>query len=90
MSDARPAIFISGAGAGIGRTTAELFASRGWFVGLFDVAEEAVAAVRAELGEGIAVDGRLDVTDPGRGTRRWRSSGRRAAGGSTRCSTTRG
>ena len=33
----RPAIFITGAAAGIGRATAELYAARGWFVGLYDV-----------------------------------------------------
>jgi NAD(P)-dependent dehydrogenase (short-subunit alcohol dehydrogenase family) len=59
----RKAIFVSGAGAGIGRQTAELFASRGWFIGLYDVDVDAVAAVRAGLPEGVAVDGRLDVTD---------------------------
>jgi NAD(P)-dependent dehydrogenase (short-subunit alcohol dehydrogenase family) len=60
----RRAIFISGAGAGIGRRTAELFAARGWFVGLYDVDAEAVASLRESLGEGTAVDGVLDVTDP--------------------------
>ncbi len=35
--DAQKTIFITGAGSGIGRATAQLFAQRGWFVGLFDV-----------------------------------------------------
>jgi NAD(P)-dependent dehydrogenase (short-subunit alcohol dehydrogenase family) len=60
----RRAIFISGAGAGIGRTTAELFASRGWFVGLYDIDTAAVAAARAEIGGDGAIDGHLDVTAP--------------------------
>ncbi|MBI2382451.1 MAG: SDR family oxidoreductase [Gammaproteobacteria bacterium] len=59
----RPAIFITGAAAGIGRATAELFASRGWFVGLYDVNEAGVQALRRALGEADAVAGRLDVTD---------------------------
>ncbi|MBB6122882.1 SDR family oxidoreductase [Sphingobium subterraneum] len=35
----RETIFITGAGSGIGRATAELFAARGWRVGLADVDE---------------------------------------------------
>ena len=60
---ARKAIFITGAGAGIGRATAELFAARGWFVGLYDINELAVRELRAQLGEAQAISGRLDVTD---------------------------
>jgi len=30
-------IFITGAGSGIGRATAKLFASLGWFVGAADI-----------------------------------------------------
>jgi NAD(P)-dependent dehydrogenase (short-subunit alcohol dehydrogenase family) len=57
------AIFITGAGAGIGRATAELFAARGWRVGLYDRDEASVLALRQQLGEGSAIAGRLDVTD---------------------------
>ncbi|HEX4914071.1 MAG TPA: SDR family oxidoreductase [Vicinamibacterales bacterium] len=57
-----PAIFITGAAAGIGRATAELFASRGWRVGLYDVDHEAIERLRVELGAST-VSGRLDVTD---------------------------
>lgn len=60
----RPAIFITGAASGIGRECAELFAQRGWFVGLYDINAEGVAAVAATLGEGNAICGALDVTDP--------------------------
>jgi len=56
-------IFISGAGRGIGRATAELFLSRGWRVGLFDVDAEAVA--EAAGGRAGAVHGSLDVRDAG-------------------------
>lgn len=60
----RPAIFVTGAASGIGRACAELFARRGWFVGLYDIDSEGVAAVAAILGEGNAVCGALDVSDP--------------------------
>lgn len=60
----RPAIFVTGAASGIGRACAELFAQRGWFVGLYDVNAGGVAAVAATLGEGNAICGELDVTDP--------------------------
>jgi NAD(P)-dependent dehydrogenase (short-subunit alcohol dehydrogenase family) len=60
----RRAIFISGAGAGIGRKTAEQFAEHGWLVGLYDIDTAAVAAARAEIGPERALDGELDVTDP--------------------------
>lgn len=59
-----PAIFITGAAAGIGRATAELFASRGWRVGLYDVDVDAVERLHVELGAST-IGGRLDVTDPG-------------------------
>lgn len=61
----RPAIFITGAASGIGRECAELFAQRGWFVGLYDVNADGVAAVAATLGEGNSIYGALDVTDAG-------------------------
>jgi NAD(P)-dependent dehydrogenase (short-subunit alcohol dehydrogenase family) len=59
----RPSIFITGAAAGIGRATAELFAARGWFVGLYDVDEAGVRELAGRLGPAAAA-GRLDVTDP--------------------------
>src|ERR1700741_2954167 len=77
----REAIFISGAGAGIGRKTAELFASKGWFVGLYDVDVEAVAKAREEIGPEKCVDGPLGVTRPAQGERAlrafWAASGQR-------------
>jgi NAD(P)-dependent dehydrogenase (short-subunit alcohol dehydrogenase family) len=59
----QPAIFITGAAAGIGRATAELFASRGWFVGLYDVNEPGVGELAQQLGTKTCA-GKLDVTDP--------------------------
>jgi NAD(P)-dependent dehydrogenase (short-subunit alcohol dehydrogenase family) len=55
-------ILISGAARGIGRATAELFLSRGWRVGMFDVDADGVA--EAAAGRAAAVHGRLDVRDP--------------------------
>ena len=58
----RKTIFVTGAGAGIGRATARLFSSRGYVCGLADVDGEAAAAVARELGpEHYAV--KLDVRD---------------------------
>jgi NADP-dependent 3-hydroxy acid dehydrogenase YdfG len=57
----QPAVFISGAAAGIGRATARLFAAHGWMVGIGDIDEAALAGLQAELGErAMAVP--LDVT----------------------------
>ena len=77
----RPAIFVTGAAAGIGRATAELFASRGWFVGLYDIDETGVRALAASLAPGASVAGRLDVTDAaafaGALAQFWQASGQR-------------
>ncbi len=57
------AIFITGAASGMGRAAAKLFAERGWFVGGYDLNEEGLASLRAELGDNQCVTGLLDVTD---------------------------
>ncbi|MFJ4655617.1 SDR family oxidoreductase [Nocardia sp. NPDC088792] len=59
----RRAVFITGAGAGIGRAIALRFAAEGWTVGLYDVDKAAVARVAGEIG-GPVVQGSFDVTDP--------------------------
>lgn len=59
----RPAIFVTGAAAGIGRETAKLFAARGWFVGLYDVNAEALRALAGEIGAAQCHYAALDVTD---------------------------
>lgn len=56
-------IFITGAAAGIGRETARLFASKGWFIGAADRDEQALAALKSELGEGACSIHVMDVTD---------------------------
>ncbi|MFT4086786.1 MAG: SDR family oxidoreductase [Gordonia sp. (in: high G+C Gram-positive bacteria)] len=56
-----PSIFISGGAAGIGLATAKRFASEGWTVGVYDVDDEALAAVKTEHPE--FVTGKIDVRD---------------------------
>lgn len=63
VNAASPAVFVTGAAAGIGRAVASRFAAAGWTVGLYDIDAEAVARTAKELG-GSAVAGALDVTDP--------------------------
>jgi NAD(P)-dependent dehydrogenase (short-subunit alcohol dehydrogenase family) len=63
MPDARKSIFITGAASGMGRETARLFASKGWFVGGYDVNEAGLADLRDELGRENCLVRRLDVTD---------------------------
>lgn len=56
-------IFITGAGAGIGRATARLFAAQGWFIGAADRDGEALEALRDELGADNCSIHIADVTD---------------------------
>lgn len=60
----RKAIFITGAGQGIGKAVAERYARAGWFVGLYDINLDAVQTLRAQLGHEHSHALRLDVTDP--------------------------
>ena len=63
-SDAkRRSIFITGAASGMGRATARLFASKGWFVGAYDMNAAALDALRHELGTDAGIFAVLDVTD---------------------------
>lgn len=59
----RKAIFITGAASGMGRETAKLFASKGWFTGLFDVNTTGLQTLEQELGAANCIVRRLDVTD---------------------------
>jgi NADP-dependent 3-hydroxy acid dehydrogenase YdfG len=57
-------IFITGAASGIGKATATLFAQKGWFVGLFDINEEALKSLQIQIGEDKSCIHYLDVTQP--------------------------
>lgn len=56
-------IFITGAGAGIGRATARLFAAKGWFVGAADRNAAALDTLLDELGADRCSIHKADVTD---------------------------
>ena len=58
------ALFVTGAGSGIGRAVAQYFAGRGWFVGLADVDEAGLAGTAALLPPGASSIHCLDVRDP--------------------------
>ena len=62
-------IFVTGAGSGIGRATAHLFAERGWFVGISDIDGQGLEQTAALLPEGQRVSIMLDVRDRGQWTR---------------------
>lgn len=57
------AILVTGGASGIGKATAELFASRGWRVGVADVNADGAEAVCASLGGSMHSAHRLDVRD---------------------------
>ena len=57
------AIFITGAGSGIGRAIAQRFAAEGWLIGLADRNAAGLAETQALLPEGVSHSYRFDVTD---------------------------
>ena len=57
----KKSIFITGAGRGIGKATAQLFAQKGWFVGLADINEAEITALAQELGPEQCSTHLLDV-----------------------------
>ena len=59
----RETIFVTGAASGIGRSTALLFARRGWFVGSYDIDEQGLASLCEEMGAGRSCYRKMDVTD---------------------------
>lgn len=63
MSSEQKTIFVTGAGSGIGRATAQLFAERGWFVGLFDINPQGLEETAASLPEGQRISMAFDVRE---------------------------
>lgn len=63
MAEPQKSIFVTGAGSGIGRATAQIFAERGWFVGLSDVNAKGLEETSALLPEGQRISMELDVRD---------------------------
>ncbi|ADT97061.1 SDR family oxidoreductase [Mycolicibacterium gilvum] len=65
-------VFITGAATGIGRATALLFAGRGYRVGGYDLDEDGLAVLAADITAvgGTPVVAHLDVTDPDEVARR--------------------
>jgi len=63
ISGSRKTIFVTGAASGIGRATAQLFASRGWFVGLYDVDETKLRETQTLIAADRQCSGLLDVRD---------------------------
>ncbi len=63
MADQQKCIFVPGAGSGIGRATAQLFAERGWFVGLFDINRDAVEETASMLPDKQRISMVFDVRD---------------------------
>jgi len=59
----RKTIFITGAASGIGRATAQRFASEGWWVGAADLNAAGLETLQAELGPDNCASFVLDVTD---------------------------
>ncbi len=57
----RKSIFITGAASGMGRETAKLFQSKGWFVGAYDVNIDGLKTLEQEIGSDNCITGKLDV-----------------------------
>ncbi len=57
-------VLITGAASGIGRETALLFASKGWYVGAFDLDQAGLESLRAEIGPTNCHADVVDVTGP--------------------------
>ena len=62
-ANGRKAIFITGAGSGMGRATALKFAREGWFVGAFDITRTGLDSLADEIGADNGLFLELDVTN---------------------------
>lgn len=62
----KKSIFVTGAAMGIGKAVAVLYATRGWHVGISDINESGLDALRKEFGDRIAYSAIMDVTDSDR------------------------
>ncbi|MEQ8747160.1 SDR family oxidoreductase [Pyruvatibacter sp.] len=63
QADTRKSIFITGAASGMGLATAQLFASKGWFVGATDVNQAGLDAFAKDAGADNCFTSVLDVRD---------------------------
>lgn len=63
MTAARKAIFITGAGSGIGRAVAQRFSAQGWLVGLADINRRGIDETAAMLPAGQSTCHVMDVCD---------------------------
>ena len=59
----KKSIFITGAGRGIGKATAQLFAQKGWFVGLSDINLQEIETLAQELGPQNCSTHKVDVRE---------------------------
>ncbi|WP_305098208.1 SDR family oxidoreductase [Croceibacterium aestuarii] len=59
----RKAVFVTGAGSGIGRAIAQKYAHEGWFVALADVNEKGMEETVAGMPGGFSYSHKLDVSD---------------------------
>ena len=63
QSNGRPCIFITGASSGIGRATAELFAQKGWFVGICGRNSIELKKTFTSLGKDNVISFAFDIRD---------------------------
>ena len=63
MNERRKSIFITGAGSGIGRAAAILFAEKGWYIGAVDINDQGLKTLENKLGADNVFAHVLDVTD---------------------------